>query len=138
MRELMVVGVVVVVLIFPMVFAVQANDLSPRSLFTSSLHVRLLRSPRHDKTRLLYDCLESIPGKCKKKKHGPESLEFKECIIYNFFHCFYKFRIHLRGTEAIYSLGKMCIDKCFPKSEAFHVNGATCLLECYEEHIKKH
>jgi len=139
MRELMVVGVVVVVLIIPMVFVVQANDLSPRSLFTSSLYVRLLQTrPFHKSPRSLYHCLESTLEKCKVK-HEPESIKFKECIILNFFQCFYKLRIHLRGIEAkIYSNAKMCIDKCFPKSKEFHINGATCLLKCYEEHMKKH
>jgi hypothetical protein len=136
LRELMVVGVVV--LIIPLVFIVQANDLSSRSLFTSSLHVRLLHPRPHAKSaRSLYHCLEMTLEKCKET-HEPESLEFKECIIRNFFQCIYKHRKYLEGTEAIYTNAIMCIEKCFPKSKAFHVNGATCLLECFEEHIKEH
>jgi hypothetical protein len=140
MRELMVVRVVVVVgLIIPMVFVVQANDRSVRSLFTSSLHVRLLQSHPHDKSpRALYNCLEITLENCKEK-HKRQNLEFKECIIFNFFQCFYKLHIHLRVIEdKIYANAKMCIDKCFPKSKEFNVDGATCLLQCYEEHIKNH
>jgi hypothetical protein len=66
-RELIAVGVVVV-LIIPMVFIVQANaHLSFCLLCTSSLPVRLLESrPFHNSSRSLYHCFETTLEKCKK------------------------------------------------------------------------
>ena len=139
MRELIAVGVVVV-LIVPMVFIVQANaHLSFCLLCTSSLPVRLLESRLfRNSSRSLYHCLETTLENVKKHVNV-KALNLRSVSFIISSNVFIKLRIHLKGIEAeIYANAKMCIDKCFPKSKESNVDSATCLLECYEEHIKKH
>jgi hypothetical protein len=120
------------------VLAMQANDLTLRSLHASSLPFGHLRPPEPlagygEKT--LYDCLETRLEHCMAKyRYG--SLTFAEHITHNFFQCLYN---HRKETDAeIYHLGKKCVEECLPKLNiAPDVHAGTCLYDCFDENIRK-
>jgi hypothetical protein len=74
------------------VLAVQANDLTPPSLSTSSRPIRLLHPSEpaasdRDKNPLSY-CLETRMKHCETI-HDYGTLGFSKCIKYHFFRCLY-------------------------------------------------
>lgn len=126
-------------------FEVQANDhllspsLCPSSLPSSQL---LHASPVLDAGRdrpysasSLIDCFDSKLEKCGNK-HKFNSLRFKMCFYRGYLHCL----THPKDIDAaIDASAWMCMDSSFPGStDPLTLSGATCLLDCYEEHIKKH
>jgi hypothetical protein len=118
-------SIVVMELIIPIVFEAKANELTLPSLCTSSLPHCLPHPSQLDvngSIGKLNNCLHKELGKCNKE-YGIESIEFKDCVIYNFFECPYKLQSLVEGIDIkVYACVKKCMNLCFPKLEELNIN----------------
>lgn len=138
-RKLM--QVIIIEFLIFILLSVQANHPTPTSFFPSLPPIQ-----PHDSSKLdgyIYFCLsEEIKEKCAriKSKWPFPDFEYENCIYLSFKHCL---RSYFHESPKEFHLINSCIRKdCLPKLKISSITSKSfilvrCLLECYEEHLKK-
>jgi hypothetical protein len=120
---------------------VHANDLAPTKFYMSSPPISLPYSSRIDEAkrpikRLMHNCLAKVVKACElhKKTWPLADLRYQICISEGFGKCF----IHVINGE--YS--RMFRDCIMTEGNRILAYGSkarvSCLLDCYEQHMKMH
>lgn len=121
-------------LIILIIIEVNGNDPTPFSLDPTSIPISL-HVFQFDQSHN-HICLEKTLEKCEKLL---EVKDMEKCIVHNLFDCLFNNPIHLEvSIHEISTIIRHCILYCFEELGHEGISSASCLLECFEEHMDKH